>query len=89
MYFDYYEQLRNSSVHYSPLKEQIWHKPEDWLEKARTFSSLSLHVGLEFWKACSQNEPQYLGKLDYDKHYILAKERAMRIQEIELEFHKK
>lgn len=84
-FFEYYEQLKNSSMHYSPIKERIWMKPQDWVDKASEFSKLSMKVALEFWKACYPNSdgPGYLGKLDYNLHLDKAKSRAERIQQIE------
>ncbi len=86
-FFTRYEELRNASVHYSPLKEQIWLKPDDWLEKARKFSKLSIEAGLEFWKSCFDNSdgPQYMGKLDYEFHHNLAKQRLSNIEAIQFE----
>ncbi len=69
--------LRDSSVHYSPKKESIWRKPDEWLNKAKTTSKLCLDVARKFWKACYPNrkEPQYLYGLDYDKQVDIAKNR--------------
>lgn len=36
-FFNDYENLRNSSVHYSPLKDQIWLRPNEWLDKSQAF----------------------------------------------------
>lgn len=85
-FFDYYEQLRNSAMHYSPLKERIWMKPQEWIDKAIEFSKLSMKISLEFWKACypSSDGPEYLGKLDYDLHLSKASKRAEKIQQIEM-----
>jgi len=86
-FFEYYEQLRNSAMHYSPIKERIWMKPQDWIDKAITFSKLSMKVSLDFWNACypSSDGPEYLGKLDYNLHINKANERAGKIQQIENE----
>jgi len=86
-FFEYYEQLRNSAMHYSPIKERIWMKPQDWINKATEFSKLSLKVSLEFWNACYPNSsgPEYLGKLDYNLHINKANKRAEKIQQIEAE----
>ncbi|WP_346986001.1 hypothetical protein [Chryseobacterium sp. POE27] len=67
-FFNIYENLRNSAVHFSPTKEQIWLKPADWIEKAEHFSKLSLEVALEIWKSCYPElpYPDYIGRLDYD-----------------------
>lgn len=85
LFFDYYEQLRNSAMHYSPLKETIWMKPQEWLNKAIEFSELSSKIALKFWVACypDSDGPTYLGKLDYNKHLSNAKKRAERIEKIE------
>lgn len=87
IFFEYYEQLRNSAMHYSPIKERIWMKPQDWIEKAVEFSKLSMKISLEFWKACYPNSdgPEYLGKLDESLHLDKATKRAEKIQQIEMD----
>jgi hypothetical protein len=69
------KEIRDSSVHYSPKKEDIWRKPDDWIDKAKSTSKLCLEVSLEFWKACypDRKEPQYLNELDYSKHIDIAR----------------
>lgn len=86
-FFYSYEELRNSSVHYSPLKEQIWLKPEEWLEKARTFSKISIEVGLEFWMSChgTIEGPQYLENLEYEPLYNAAKQRLSSLESIQFD----
>ncbi|MCL4270169.1 MAG: hypothetical protein KJZ72_11520, partial [Anaerolineales bacterium] len=68
--------IRDSSVHYTPLKEPIWRKPSDWVENAHLSSKLCCQVAQEFLKACypDKNQPQYLGNLDYDNLLSSAKE---------------
>lgn len=87
IFFEYYEQLRNSAMHYSPIKERIWMKPKDWIEKAIEFNKLSMKISLEFWKACYPNSdgPEYLGKLDENLHLHNATKRAEKIQQIEMD----
>lgn len=86
-FFEYYEQLRNSAMHYSPIKERIWMNPQDWINKAIDFSKLSMKISLEFWNACYPNSdgPEYLGKLNHCLHMNNAKKRAEKIQQIEIE----
>ena len=86
-FFEYCEQLRNSAMHYSPIKERIWMKPQDWIDKAIAFSKLSIKVSLDFWNACypSSDGPEYLGKLDHSLHINKANKRAEKIQQIETE----
>lgn len=71
------KEIRDSSVHYSPKKEAIWRKPDDWINKAKSTSKLCLEISLKFWKACypDKKEPRYLNGLDYDKHIDIAKKR--------------
>ncbi|CAG5016123.1 hypothetical protein DYBT9275_05481 [Dyadobacter sp. CECT 9275] len=85
-FFEYYEQLRNSAMHYSPLKERIWMKPQDWIDKASDFSKLAMKIALDFWNACYPNSdgPEYLGKLDHSLHVNKANIRAKKIKQIEL-----
>ncbi|MGC4041898.1 MAG: hypothetical protein QM710_14235 [Flavobacterium sp.] len=87
IFFNYYEQLRNSAMHYSPIKENIWMMPQEWIDRAREFSSLSMDVALEFWKACYPTSvgPEYLGKLDVDLHLQKANKRLEKIREIEIQ----
>lgn len=84
-FFEYYEQLRNAAVHYSPSKEKIWMKPDDWLTRAFEFSELSMKVALKFWTACypSSDGPEYLGKLDQASLLNRARKRLERIRTFE------
>jgi hypothetical protein len=86
-FFEYYESLRNASVHYSPEKDRIWLTPQQWEYAARDFSKTAMDVALEFWSACypSSDGPKYLGKLYYDLHKRLAIERKDRIAKIKEE----
>lgn len=86
-FFENYEELRNASVHYSPKKERIWLKPQDWIEKANDFSKISIEVAMLFWKACFNElkEPDYLGRLDYTELLSLAEKRQNSISTIEKE----
>ncbi|GAA4100563.1 hypothetical protein GCM10022392_26450 [Mucilaginibacter panaciglaebae] len=80
-FFDYYEALRNASVHFSPEKENIWLGPEEWITKANSFCDLALKVGLEIWVACYPNSdgPAYLGKLNKEIHLKIAEKRLANI----------
>lgn len=64
------KQIRESSVHYSPIKVPIWRKPEEWIEIARKTSKNCTEIALLFWKSCypSRTGPVYLHNLDYDKY---------------------
>ena len=74
-----YKELRDSSVHFSPSKEKIWIKPEEWKDKATEFSKITIDTAMEFWNACYPkiNYPEYLDYLDYEK---LNKEAIDRIE---------
>lgn len=89
-FFNKYEEIRNSSVHYSPSKEAIWLKPEDWVKNANEFAKLSIQVGLEFWEACYDKlgEPDYLGRFEFDRLYKISEERLESTNQIELEIDK-
>jgi len=84
-FFDNYVELRNSSVHYSPMKERIWLKPHDWFKKAQEFSKISIKVALEFWTACfpELNKPDYIGRLEYDVLLSLANDKQKNVLRIE------
>lgn len=71
------KEIRDSSVHYSPLKKAIWRRPDDWLDKGKSASKLCMEVSLAFWKACYPDGkgPEYLNGLDYGKHIDIAKKR--------------
>jgi len=70
--------IRDSSMHYAPIKEAIWKKPLEWLENARSASRLCIDVAREFWHSCYplRDQPKYLGELNYEKHISIAKERV-------------
>lgn len=81
--FCYYEELRNSSVHFSPKKTRIWLKPHDWVEKAEQFSRLVIEGATLIWKNCHETDkgPDYLGRLEYDRLYIMAEQRNNLLHE--------
>jgi len=69
------KEIRNSSVHYSPLKENIWKPPTEWQNEAEKTAKKCVDAALLFWKACypsSVNGPQYLHDLNFDKNISLA-----------------
>jgi hypothetical protein len=76
--FDYYEELRNSSVHFSPNKSRIWLKPHDWVERAEQFSKLIIEAAALIWKSCHETNknPDYLGRLEYERLYKMAERRG-------------
>jgi len=86
-FFNKYEEIRNASVHYSPSKEAIWMKPEEWVENANEFAKLSIQVGLEFWRACyeQQDNPDYLGRFEFDRLYKISEDRLKSVNQIEIE----
>ncbi|MEZ4797281.1 MAG: hypothetical protein R2785_08930 [Flavobacteriaceae bacterium] len=86
--FETYEELRNSSVHFSPQKTRIWLKPHDWVNKAQEFSNFTVSAALEIWKSCHETSkgPDYLGRLDYNRLYKLANENECKIDKIEKSF---
>lgn len=80
-----YEELRNSAVHYSPVKASLAITPLEWLNRAVEFSKIAMNVAIQFWNACYPNfgAPEYLGRLDYEFNHNMAKTRLARIQEAE------
>lgn len=70
-FFNEFKTIRDSSVHYSPLKSPIWKKPVDWVEDARKYSKIVMDVVQKFWSACYPTKifPYYLKELDYNKFY--------------------
>jgi len=86
--FEYYNNLRNASVHYAPDKARIWLKPHDWIEKAEIFSKLIVEAALDLWKTIHETDkgPDYLGRLDYERFYQNAKKRENKIISIKKNF---
>lgn len=82
--FEYYEDLRNASVHYSPSKSRIWLKPHEWVAKSSQFSKLVVDSADNIWKSCHETDkgPDYLGRLEYGRLYEMAKSREKKINEI-------
>jgi len=76
-FIDEITEIRDSSLHYSPRKEAIWRRPDDWIDGAKSTAKCCLEVSVEFWKACypDRKEPQYLSGLDYGKHVDIAGKR--------------
>ena len=83
--FENYEELRNASVHFSPLKSRIWLKPHDWYCSAENFSKLVIDAAVQIWKSCHETDkgPDYLGRLEYDRLYKMAELREKEISNIE------
>ncbi len=77
VFFEERKLLRDSATHYSPGKEMITRKPDDWINIVKTTSQLCIEISQAFWIACYPNrtQPEYLGFLDYDKHLSVALER--------------
>jgi len=78
-FFNECKSLRDSSVHYSPLKETITKNPKEWIEKLKAHSNICLEVSKQFWKACYDTDkyPDYLDLLDAD---ILRKIALKRVE---------
>lgn len=76
-FFGQYEELRNASVHYSPIKYRIWLGPKDWIVRAREFCDITLEVAQQIWKACylDSDGPIYIEKLNKQKQLELAHHR--------------
>lgn len=83
--FENYEELRNASVHYSPAKSRIWLKPHDWVAKAKEFSKLAIEAAILIWKSFYETDkgPDYLGRLEYGRLYMMAENREGIIKNIE------
>lgn len=80
-----YEELRNSAVHYSPMKASLAITPLEWLNRAVEFSKIAMEVAIQFWNACYPDlgAPEYLGRLNYEFNHHMAKSRLAIIQEAE------
>ena len=66
--FSYYKELRDSSMHNSPLKENIHLSAEAWNTRALEFSKLTVEAAQIVWKSLVNSImlPEYLLELDYD-----------------------
>lgn len=75
------KEIRDSSVHYSPLKEKIWYKPDDWIKYINKTAKTSIDAAIEFWSACYPDQPlpEYLHELNYDKHVKIAENRLEKV----------
>lgn len=85
LFFDEIKKLRNSSVHFSPNKESIWRKPDEWIKKSKTTSILTLQISSEIWEIIypTKELPEYLNELRFDLNYDLAKQRLQDTFKIE------
>ena len=74
--FGQIKEIRNSSVHYSPVKESIWLPPTAWLKKAENTSKNCINAATLFWNACypTSKGPTYLHNLDFEVYQKLARE---------------
>jgi len=66
--FSYYKELRDSSMHNSPLKENIHLSAQAWNVRAIEFSKLTMNAAQIIWKSLvtSNKLPEYLLELDYN-----------------------
>lgn len=76
-FFDECKEIRDSSVHFSALKEPIVRKPQEWIEKVHIYSKVALEAARAFWTACYETDkyPDYLDLLDYEILKKIALER--------------
>ena len=83
-----YKDLRDSSMHNSPLKEKIWLSAFDWNQKAIEFSHLTIKCSKMIWKTLKDSDqlPLYLEKLNYDKLLKASKKRLSEIEVISSKF---
>lgn len=83
------KEIRDASMHFAPSKEEIWRKPLDWLENARSASKLCTEVAREFWRACypDRNLPKYLENLDHAQLIESANNRLKMKNELFLILH--
>lgn len=86
--FDSYKDLRDSSMHNSPLKEKIWLSAFDWNQKAKEFSHLTIECSKVIWKTLKDSDqlPLYLEKLDYDELLKASKKRLLEIEMLSSKF---
>jgi len=80
-FFNDIKDTRDAASHFTPVKRNIWMRPDDWLNKIKLSVEVCLEVSKQVWSACYPNRdlPEYLLKLDYDKHLEIAKIRVTDI----------
>jgi hypothetical protein len=68
------KEIRDSSVHHSKQKANIWLGPPDWIQLADKVCTTCIDVAKLFWSACYPDRPQplYLYSLDKNKLTELA-----------------
>lgn len=79
--------IRNSSVHYSPLKENNWKPPTEWHNETEKTAKDCVNAALIFWKACypeSPDGPKYLHDLNFDKNIALARNAMTWKKELDI-----
>jgi len=78
--FDKYKSLRDSLVHNSPFKVDIWMSSYQWLINAEEFGKLILEASSILWKALVNDNagPKYLMDLDFDALLDEAKEAEIQ-----------
>ena len=76
-FFEKCKGIRDAAMHYSPNKESIWLRPNEWTYKAKHYSEISIKVAKEFWKSCYPDKdfPFYLRGLEYSDCYTSAFKR--------------
>lgn len=81
-FFNEIKEIRDAASHFTPVKGEIWRKPDEWLEKVSSAARICIEVSKQFWLACypDRDLPEYLMKLNYDEHMETARKRAGNIK---------
>lgn len=71
-----HKNLRDSSVHYNPTKENIWLRPTDWVALMKKYGKSILDGSKAYWRACFDDEfPFYLDELNFEVLHEMSTER--------------
>ncbi|MCD4656691.1 MAG: hypothetical protein K8S87_04015 [Planctomycetes bacterium] len=82
--FSGHTEIRDSSVHYSPIKEEIFKLPVDWVTKANDVAKSSIEVCKRIWELCypTKTQPDYMHQFDWNYWYKNAEERLKMEEEM-------
>ncbi|MBP1177509.1 uncharacterized protein YktA (UPF0223 family) [Paenibacillus sp. PvR133] len=81
-FFNEIKEIRDAASHFTPLKGEIWRKPDEWLNKVSSAAKICMEVSKQCWLACypDRDLPEYLVGLDYDEHIETARKRSQDIK---------
>lgn len=82
-----HKNLRDSSVHYNPTKENIWIRPTDWVDLMKKYGKAILEGSKAYWKACFDDDfPFYLDELNFEILHEISMDRFSKSIEIKSKY---